>query len=108
MGLELHDRIRTNRALTEVIRRLFDGHEIKVLAEFEVMHIGWEMDNLGWIIETGAGLRLYVTTNHGRPAVWPAIELQNNLARHERVTDGLRKAVALLNLAPEGSVHAVI
>ena len=42
-----------------------DGREYEVLAEFPVYHIGWEMDNVGWIISANRDKKI-VLTNHGR------------------------------------------
>ena len=42
-----------------------NGKTYKVLYTFVIAHIGWEMDNEGWICEDDAGKKVFITTNHG-------------------------------------------
>jgi hypothetical protein len=72
-----------------------DGKNYKVLKEFGVMHIGWEMDNRGFVVE-GEGKNEVVLTNHNRPYFADRKELREMVERYEMVIKGTVEAIGLL------------
>jgi hypothetical protein len=43
---------------------------MRVLLEATVMHVGWEFDNKGWVVECEDGSIVGLTTNHGAICAW--------------------------------------
>jgi len=55
----------------------------KIVAEFKIPRVGWEMDNVGWICESrsknnvrGNPVKLIILTNHGVPYIAKKAELE--------------------------------
>lgn len=59
--------------------------------EFEIPHVGWEMDNQGWIEESDGKLSLF-TTNHGCITEMTSKSLDEKIAKCTEWRAGLMKA----------------
>ena len=57
-------------------------------SKFLILHTGWEMDNLGWVMPDG---RVY-TTNHGWPCRMPVEAIEKKIDEAELSIAGLKRA----------------
>lgn len=61
------------------------------------MHIGWELDNVGWIIEHEDGRRELRTTSHTSECEMTRQELEKKIVETQKSLNSLLKAKALMN-----------
>jgi len=59
--------------------------------EFEIPHVGWEMDNQGWIEDNNGTLEL-ITTNHDSREVMTMEALDRKIKEVTEWRSGLMKA----------------
>jgi hypothetical protein len=71
----------------------------KVILEIPVMHRGWEMDSMAWIIEYKGEVAL-ITTNHGGCYFGDESFLREKLAEYAEAMAASRKAIKLLAARP--------
>lgn len=67
----------------------------EILLEFPILHSGWEMDNIGWIIQAN-GKRSVLTTRHGSPYLMSLHEAEEKIAEYNKAIDGMRAAIGAL------------
>lgn len=75
----------------------FKDKQYPVLKEFSVMHIGWESDNKGWIIDDN-GTNKIILTSHGDKYEASKKELQDIVTEYQSV---LNDSITALDLLPE-------
>ena len=68
-----------------------------IIHEFTILHEGWEMDNLGWVMDDG---RIY-TTNHGGECEMPRQALLHKIKETKDSLRGLEKALWIMNMKME-------
>lgn len=66
-----------------------------VLHTADIMHVGWEMDNAGYIVQMTDGTHLALTTNHGGVCAWTRQEAEEKLAETEASLASIRKALEI-------------
>ncbi len=69
----------------------------KLIFRFKIMHIGWELDNVGWIVEKEDGRRELRTTSHAAECEMTSESLDKKIAETKKSLDGLLKAKKLMN-----------
>jgi hypothetical protein len=82
------------RALNEWIKQ--QGY--KPIHHFTIARVGWEMDNLGCVVESKDGTFRFVTTNHGSPCFAEPSEVQAYANKLGRWSEATMTALALLGL----------
>jgi hypothetical protein len=83
-----------------IIGQRQDPDSDKVIFEFPVMHIGWELDNTGWVMERPDGGRYLRLTSHGSEYEADEKELHAKIEEYDEAIDKTRKALRLLR--PDG------
>ena len=68
-----------------------------ILKDFVILHKGWEMDNIGWIVELENGERKLVLTNHGSSYVADIKELEKKIKEYERLTASDKDAIGMMS-----------
>jgi len=63
------------------------GHTYKILEKFPVMHVGWECDSEGYLVEDENKIVKIVMTNHGFFYFPTAIEMQELINGYKKITD---------------------
>ena len=66
-----------------------------VIFEFEIPHIGWELDSKVWICEKD-GKRKLVLSDHGKPYVASVAELSENVNSLNDVIIKMNRAIEYL------------
>lgn len=69
----------------------------KLILRFKILHSGWELDNIGWIIEHEDGHRELRTTSRTTECEMTAQALEKKIAETQRSLNGLLKAKVLMN-----------
>ena len=69
----------------------------KTIFRFPVLHLGWEADGWGYVIEKD-GKRDVILSNHGKFYTASIKELEQKIAEYKKVEFETKKAIALLNL----------
>lgn len=65
------------------------------ILEFRVMYCGWEMDDLGWIVEDDDGEKKILLTSHGQEYIAEPDELLDSIAEYQDVIEETKQALAL-------------
>ena len=82
-----------------------EGKEIeKVLYEFPVLHSGWEMDNVGQVVDFTDGSSGLILTNHGRPYIGTIAGLEAKVKEYEKAIEETDKAMTRLMVEDSGVV----
>jgi hypothetical protein len=68
----------------------------KTLFKFPVLHLGWEADGWGYVVERN-GKREIILSNHGNFYVASVKELEIKIAEYKKVEFETKKAITLLN-----------
>lgn len=68
----------------------------KIIYQFSVLHLGWEMDNTAWVIQKPDKSRKLIFTNHGSPYETDIAELVNKIQEYEKVTKEILAAITIL------------
>jgi len=68
----------------------------KVIFTFRVMHDGWEMDNVAWVMERPDGTRYLQMTSHGDKFEVPVARLEDKIDEYRSVLAKSERAWALL------------
>ena len=68
----------------------------KTIFKFPVLHLGWEGDGWGYVIEKD-DKREIVLSNHGKFYTASVKELEQKLAEYKKVEFETKKAITLLN-----------
>lgn len=71
------------------------GEKFKKIMEFDVLHLAWECDSKGWIVENYSSGRYIVLTNHGSPYIAPQEELIKLIESYQSVINKTKEALAL-------------
>jgi hypothetical protein len=69
----------------------------KEIFRFKIMHLSWELDNEGWIIEHEDGRQELRTTSHTNECETSLKELEDKIVETQNSLNGLLKAKALMN-----------
>lgn len=76
-----------------------EGKNYMVLREFPVMHIGWEMDNRGFVVnDSDLDIVRIVLTNHNKPYFADKKELKEMIERYDMVIKGTVEAIGMLQI----------
>lgn len=67
----------------------------KVIFEFPIMHVGWDGDSAGYIVENGESKTL-ILTNHGSHYMASPTELELKIAEYQKNIMETKKALTLL------------
>lgn len=71
-----------------------DGKKIAfILKQFKLLYSGWELDDLGWIVEFTDASRAIILTNHGSPYVARKSVLLDKIKEYEEVIEQTHKAL---------------
>ena len=70
---------------------------MKKIDEAVVLHKGWEMDNLAWVIENTDGTKELRTTSHGGEYTMGIDELDDKIAETQKSLDGLKRLKELVS-----------
>ncbi len=70
---------------------------VEILKTFTIMHVGWEMDNYGWIVKLNNGKNVAVTTNHGTLKLWTTEEMYQKIQETQESLNGLKESLKLLS-----------
>lgn len=68
----------------------------KTIFKFPVLHLGWEADGWGYVVER-EGKRDIILSNHGKFYTSSIKELEQKLAEYTKVKFDTKKAIALAN-----------
>ena len=68
----------------------------KTIFKFPVLHLGWEADGWGYVIERN-GNREVILSDHGKFYVSSVKELQQKISEYTKVKFDTEKAITLLN-----------
>lgn len=68
---------------------------VNILHEATIMHVGWESDNKGWIVECEDGKIKALTTDHGSICQWSGQDMHDTL---ESTKQSLLDIEAAINL----------
>jgi len=68
----------------------------KTLFRFPVLHLGWEADGWGYVVERD-GKREIILSNHGNFYISSIKELEQKIAEYKKVEFETKKAITLLN-----------
>jgi hypothetical protein len=69
---------------------------VKVLHEATIMHVGWEADNKGWIVQCEDGKVKALTTNHGRLCMWSGKDMHATLKQTQQSVAEIEEAINLM------------
>ena len=67
----------------------------KTLFKFPVLHLGWEADGWGYVVERD-GKREIILSNHGTFYVSSVKELESKIAEYTKVKFETKKAITLV------------
>lgn len=73
-------------------------YQLSVVHEFKILHEGWELDNLAYVVEFNKKNRLAVS-NHGRFSLLENREvkyLNKEIEKYQKIIEDLEKAKELL------------
>ncbi len=70
---------------------------MKKIDDAVVLHKGWEMDNLAWVIENTDGTKELRTTSHGAEYTMGIDELDDKIAETQKSLDGLKRLKELVS-----------
>lgn len=56
----------TKAAKSLTLTGMSEDNKNKVIFRFPILHIGWDMDNEGWVEQDEHGQHKVFTTNHGK------------------------------------------
>lgn len=73
----------------------------RIISTFKVAHVGWEMDNVGAVVELEDGTRRLVLTNHCSPYIADPSELNNLISRYIRELSGMQAALDAVDIDEE-------
>ncbi len=90
---------KTNQELLDYIKARGNPNAVKVLHVVTILHCGWEMDNLGWIVEMSDKSLKAFTTNHGGLCEWSLSELEEKIKETEESLTSLKEAQKLIKQA---------
>ena len=68
----------------------------KTIFKFPVLHLGWEADGWGYIIENGDKREVWLS-DHGKFYISSIKELEQKIAEYKKVEFETKKAITLLN-----------
>ena len=68
----------------------------KTIFKFPVLHLGWEADGWGYVVEKD-GSREVILSNHGKFYTASIKELEQKVAEYTKVKFETKKAIALAN-----------
>lgn len=68
----------------------------KIIFKFPVLHLGWEADGWGYVVEK-EGKRDIILSDHGKFYTASIKELEQKLAEYTKVKFDTKKAIALAN-----------
>lgn len=69
---------------------------VNILHEATIMHVGWEADNKGWIVECADGKIKALTTNHGSVCQWSGQDMHEALERTRNSVLDIEAAIKLM------------
>lgn len=69
---------------------------VNILHEATIMHVGWEADNKGWIVECEDGGIKALTTNHGGLCTWSGKDMHEALKRTQNSLLDIEEAIRLM------------
>ena len=81
--------------LAPFIRRQFGTDNYEVISEFPVLHEGWEMDFVAWIVLVN-NIKYVVGTNHGSCYLMTVNELKNLCDNYNNALDKTLAALEVL------------
>ncbi len=67
----------------------------KLLLEFPILYSGWEIDNIGWVIEDQKIVKL-ILTSHGGPYVATPKDLKEKIEEYKAALAKTEKALNML------------
>ena len=73
---------------------------MKKIYEAVVLHEGWEMDNLLWVVENDDGRRELRTTSHGSEYIMDTKEIMEKIAETKKSLAGLIEAQRIYLIRP--------
>ena len=71
--------------------------KLKLLYKFTILHKGWEMDNIGYIIKDQYDKNLIILTSHENFYFGKINQLEGKLLEYEKAIKETKEALALLN-----------
>ena len=75
-----------------------DLSDYEIIHTFKIMHVGWELDNEGWIAKNKKGELVFLITSHGdlRDQGKDITELHEKLVEAKEYLAGLKLAINLM------------
>ena len=79
-----------------------DGQDVEVVAEFPVLHAGWECDSKGWIVavpcaaESEDGTLRLVMSSHEDKYFADPMELEQKITEYGEAVSQTRRALRIL------------
>jgi len=86
---------RTNK-MDILTKKLSEETLKKTIFKFPVLHLGWESDGWGYIIENGEKREVWLS-DHGNFYIASIKELEQKIAEYKKVEFETKKAITLLN-----------
>jgi hypothetical protein len=83
------------RNLAPFIKRQFGTEDYEVISEFPILHEGWEMDFVAWIVLVN-GIKYVVGTNHGMCYLMSVNELNAHVDDYNKALRGTCAAIDAL------------
>jgi hypothetical protein len=72
-----------------------EGKKYSVVKEFNIIHIGWECDNTGYIVDINGKMKL-VLTSHGKPYFAKNKELEDKINEYQMYLKESKDALSLI------------
>jgi rhamnose utilization protein RhaD (predicted bifunctional aldolase and dehydrogenase) len=67
----------------------------KVVFEFPILHSGWDLDSIGYVVDNN-GSKILILTNHGVDYMADPYELETKIAEYQKTIMQTQKALTLL------------
>lgn len=86
-----------NMISEKILNSIIDSKKItKILYEFEIMWVGWEIDSKGWIVQCDDNTKRIVMTNHCTPYFATENDLISKIKDYQGAIDNTKKAIEIL------------
>lgn len=83
----------SDEEILEDIEASGHGSTESVICRATILHEGWEMDNVGWVVRMANGTIQTFTTSHGGLRTWPLSLALQDLQRAEDSAGSIRNAL---------------
>jgi hypothetical protein len=77
-------------------KKLSEGTLKKVIFKFPVLHLGWEADGWGYVVDNASEREIWLS-DHGNFYIASVKELEQKIAEYTKVKFETKKAIALAN-----------